>query len=202
MPQERVLCLRLALMGRPVKTFTFGKPLINVGRDPDADVFIDNPGVSREHLRLEMSGDGDYEIVDLGSANGTLLNDLPVRMKIPLHTGDTIRLGKYTITVAYEQDRRETRAAFAPAGTQGENRTLVLSKDELNRLLERQHQTEVIPPTPPPVVARAMEDAAASSPAARSFAHRLAARVGVTAGISGFLLGAVAGAAVVKFVVH
>lgn len=202
MSTERVLCLRLALMGRPVKTFTFGKPTVSVGRDPDADVFIDNPGVSREHLRLEMSTDGDYEIVDLGSANGTLLNDLPVKMKIPLHSGDTIRLGKYTLTVAYEQDRRETHAVAAPAPEKAENRTMVLSREELTRVRERQHQAEVIPPTPPRAVARALEDEAAKSPAVRGFAHRLAARVGVMAGVSGFVLGAVAGVMVVKFIVH
>ena len=134
MPQERVMRLRLALMGRPVKTFTFGKQLINIGRDPEADVFIDNPGVSREHLRLEMSPDGDYEVIDLGSANGTLLNELPVKMKIPLHSGDTIRLGKYTLTVSYELDRREATHGDNASNPEAENRTMVLSKEDLTRL--------------------------------------------------------------------
>ena len=69
MPQEHVLSLRLALMGRPVRSYVFGKPVILVGRDPEADVFIDNPGVSREHIRLELNPEGEYEVVDLGSAN-------------------------------------------------------------------------------------------------------------------------------------
>ena len=53
MPEGKVLTLRLSMMGRPVRSYTFGKPTVTVGRDPDADVFIDNPGVSREHLRFE-----------------------------------------------------------------------------------------------------------------------------------------------------
>ncbi|WP_410959467.1 FHA domain-containing protein, partial [Salmonella sp. SAL4433] len=56
-----VLTLRLSMIGRSVKSFTFSKPLITVGRDPEADVFIDNPGVSREHLRFERAADGTYE---------------------------------------------------------------------------------------------------------------------------------------------
>src|SRR6266850_5163422 len=97
MPQEHVLSLRLALMGRPVKSYVFGKPVITVGRDPESDVVIDNPGVSREHLRLERAADGEYEVADMGSANGTFLNDLPVRCKIPLRSGDCVRFGKYTL---------------------------------------------------------------------------------------------------------
>jgi len=201
MPQEHVLSLRLALMGRPVRTFVFGKPVIHVGRDPDADVFIDNPGVSREHLRFELNSDNEYEVVDLGSANGTLLNDMPVKCKIPLATGDTVRLGKYTISVSYEQDRRETRANEAAPKPDGESHTMVLSREELTRLHERQLKAEVEPPAPPAGVGRSMGSPPVMSAAKTSAVSGMVARARFTAGIVGFLLGAAAGAAVVWFVV-
>lgn len=197
MPQEHVLSLRLALMGRPVRSYVFGKPVIHVGRDPEADVFIDNPGVSREHLRLELNPEGEYEVVDLGSANGTLLNDMPVKVKIPLRTGDTVRMGKYTMTVSYEQDRREMRGGDAPPKADAENHTMVLSREELTRLHERQLKAEVEPPAPPAAVTRALEAQAISSPGV----SRVVVKARITAGAVGFMLGAAVGAAVVWYVV-
>jgi predicted component of type VI protein secretion system len=188
-------------MGRPVKSFVFGKPVILVGRDPEADVFIDNPGVSREHLRLELNPEGEYEVIDLGSANGTLLNDMPVKCKIPLRTGDTVRLGKYTMTVSYELDRRAMRGQDAPPKPESESHTMVLSKEELNRLHALQLKAEIAPPEPPPAVTRAMSDDAAAPPAKAGLTSRRVARARITAGVVGFLLGAAFGAAVVWYVV-
>lgn len=191
MPQEHVLSLRLALMGRPVRTFVFGKPVITVGRDPDADIFIDNPGVSREHLRFELNPEGEYEVVDLGSANGTLLNDMPVKVKIPLRSGDTVRLGKYTVTVSYELDRRDSRHSYVP-NPETDSSTMVLSRVELNHLLERQHQAEMAPPP---------EEEEEKQPVAASTSRGGVAQAAWTAGFVGFLLGAAVGVAVARIVV-
>lgn len=60
MPDSTVLKLRLSLMGRPVRNYTFDKPVVCVGRDPEADIFVDNPGVSRDHFRLERTPSGEY----------------------------------------------------------------------------------------------------------------------------------------------
>jgi pSer/pThr/pTyr-binding forkhead associated (FHA) protein len=158
MPDETLIAMQLSLMGRVVKSYRFGKPMITVGRDPESDVIIDNPGVSREHLRLERGSDGEYEVVDMGSANGTFLNDLPVKCKIPLRSGDCVRFGKYTLTVAYERDRRsetttEPSMSMPPVN---EGHTVVLSKTELNRLLNQQARAESAPPpTPPPAAIKA-----------------------------------------------
>lgn len=158
MPDETLIAMQLSMMGRVVKSYRFGKPVISVGRDPDSDVVIDNPGVSREHLRLERSADGEYEVADMGSANGTFLNDLPVRCKIPLRSGDCVRFGKYTLTVAYERDRRgepgtTPSGASQPLPPVNESQTVVLSKTELNRLLNQQAKAESAPPPTPPVAA-------------------------------------------------
>ncbi|MCT9002232.1 FtsK/SpoIIIE domain-containing protein [Microbacterium memoriense] len=51
--------------------------VITIGRDPDCDVVLDDPLVSKRHARLEI-GQGRVELVDLNSANGILVGGAPV----------------------------------------------------------------------------------------------------------------------------
>jgi predicted component of type VI protein secretion system len=198
MPEGKVLTLRLSMMGRPVRSYTFGKPTVTVGRDPDADVFIDNPGVSREHLRFERTADNEYEVVDVGSANGTFLNDLPVRCKIILRNGDNVRFGKYSLGVRYDDDRR-TIANQPQASPEGELHTVVLSRNELSHLLELQRKAEVAPPAAS--AARASVAEATSRPLEDVGPEPGAsARSSIASAAVGFLIGAATGAIAMWFV--
>ena len=63
-----------------------------------------DPGVSRLHALLERRSDGGVVVRDLGSTNGTMLNDDPVPIApqtvTPLADGDRVRVGAWTtITV-------------------------------------------------------------------------------------------------------
>jgi FHA domain len=63
-----------------------------------------DPGVSRLHATLERRSDGAIVVRDLGSTNGTMVNDNPLpiapREAIPLADGDRVRVGAWTtITV-------------------------------------------------------------------------------------------------------
>ncbi len=144
MSDGHVIKLRLSLMGRPVRNYTFEKPVISVGRDPGADVYVDNPGVSRDHFRLERSQAGEYQVVDLGSANGTFVNDQMVNTSL-VHNNDVIRFGKYTLWVGYEQDRRtqprDGRATVSPV-TETAGHTVVLSRAEIGSILEQERRLE------------------------------------------------------------
>ena len=62
-----------------------------VGRMPGCDVVVSDPGASRRHLRIE-SRDDAYRLVDLGSTNGTLVNDEPVSER-DLMDGDRNTIG-------------------------------------------------------------------------------------------------------------
>ena len=62
-----------------------------IGRDPDTDVTIDVAGVSRRHAQISVS-DGSATIEDLGSKNGTLVGDRPVRSRVALKNADRIQL--------------------------------------------------------------------------------------------------------------
>lgn len=68
-----------------------------LGRGPDAAVWIDVPGVSRQHalIRLDASG---ATVEDLDSKNGTFLRGRRVAAATRLEDGDQIRLGPIVIT--------------------------------------------------------------------------------------------------------
>ena len=166
MPDTTVLKLRLSLMGRPVRNYTFDKPVVCVGRDPEADIFVDNPGVSRDHFRLERSPSGEYQITDLGSANGTYLNDQMVN-SATVRNNDVVRFGKYTLWVGYETDRRTVSEGMAPAAVTPGN-TVVLSRSELGNLFDHVRDAEARPAVTPQAAtapARVAAPAPASSAA-------------------------------------
>lgn len=61
-----------------------------------------DPGISRLHAVLVRRADGDWAVLDPGSANGTMLNgaEIPVGEEVPLRGGDRVNVGAWTaITV-------------------------------------------------------------------------------------------------------
>lgn len=67
------------------------RPGAAIGRDPAADICIDDPTVSWEHARI-LTRDGAPALVDLGSSNGSYVNGERVDQSLLL-TGDTIQFG-------------------------------------------------------------------------------------------------------------
>ena len=69
-----------------------------IGRDPDLDLFLDSPSVSRRHAMLRIRG--TYVTVeDLGSKNGTFLRDRRIECPTRIDDGDVIRVGSVDVTV-------------------------------------------------------------------------------------------------------
>ncbi len=68
-----------------------------IGRAPEAAVWIDAPGISRQHARISLDERG-ATIEDLQSKNGTYLRGERVTARVPLADGDQIRLGPVVIT--------------------------------------------------------------------------------------------------------
>jgi hypothetical protein len=82
--------------GRAGETFAVSGERMRVGRSPDAEVFLDDVTVSRNHALLVRRRDGLY-VDDLGSLNGTYVN----RRRIESHKlvdGDELQVGKYKLT--------------------------------------------------------------------------------------------------------
>lgn len=72
--------------------FPLDQPILIVGRDPFADVPLDEPLVSRQHARLEQRADAWF-VIDLGSTNLTRVNGEVVAERELCH-GDEIRFAR------------------------------------------------------------------------------------------------------------
>ncbi len=66
---------------------------ITVGRSTACNIVIIEPELSREHFRLSLVG-RTYSISDLGSTNGTVLNNEILEDTRPLKNGDIIQIGR------------------------------------------------------------------------------------------------------------
>jgi len=82
--------------GRAGEIFELKGDQMQIGRSPDAEVFLDDVTVSRNHALVVRRRDGLY-VDDLGSLNGTYVN----RRRIESHklaNGDELQVGKYKLT--------------------------------------------------------------------------------------------------------
>ena len=82
--------------GRVGESFALSGDRLSIGRRPDADIFLDDVTVSRDHALLIRRADG-YHLDDCGSLNGTYVNRRRVE-SVRLEDGDELQIGKYTLS--------------------------------------------------------------------------------------------------------
>lgn len=70
-----------------------------IGRAPSSDIRVDDRLVSARHARL-VRRDGRWFLADLGSTNGTLLNERPLDGEQPVEYGDVIGIGSARLKLA------------------------------------------------------------------------------------------------------
>jgi pSer/pThr/pTyr-binding forkhead associated (FHA) protein len=92
---------RFQLVGNQMR---IGRRSVSRGLSPEIDLTGPpaDPGISRLHAVLIATPDGNWAVLDPGSANGTLVNgsEIGIGDQVPLHDGDRINLGAWTaITV-------------------------------------------------------------------------------------------------------
>jgi DNA-binding winged helix-turn-helix (wHTH) protein len=85
-----------------------------IGRDPDVDVTLESTTVSRQHARLHLSPDV-ATIEDLGSKNGTFVNDTRVVAPTAISDGDRIRVGSFVTTLRRVGPTSSTETEHAKA---------------------------------------------------------------------------------------
>jgi hypothetical protein len=81
-----------------------------LGRDPKCEIVVRDPGVSRVHGMIEVA-DGRILVSDLGSSNGTFVNERRVVGRVAVTTKDELRFG--TDLVVALQDERATQPLIA-----------------------------------------------------------------------------------------
>jgi diguanylate cyclase (GGDEF)-like protein len=69
---------------------------LTIGRGLTAGFRINDPGASKEHVRVTLSEDGTVRAIDLGSRNGTRVNGEPIS-EVALADGDKLQVGAATI---------------------------------------------------------------------------------------------------------
>jgi hypothetical protein len=85
------------VQGVEVKHVYLHKDRTTLGRKTDNDIVLDTMVVSGRHCAFDLVGVADVFIVDLGSTNGTYVNDRMIKDRTHLSDGDVIAIGPYRI---------------------------------------------------------------------------------------------------------
>jgi pSer/pThr/pTyr-binding forkhead associated (FHA) protein len=83
-----------------VRMFPLEQPVISIGRDPENDLVIPDPRVSRQHAQLRAVN-GRFVVFDLDSTGGISLNGLPI-LHHSLSSGDVISLAGVPLVYGQE----------------------------------------------------------------------------------------------------
>ncbi|GIW79951.1 MAG: hypothetical protein KatS3mg105_1758 [Gemmatales bacterium] len=83
--------------GGPLGRYEINHDRIVLGRNPDCHIVISGTAVSRAHANI-VRIDGQYFIEDMNSRNGTLVNNIPVKGRVPLRDKDTIKICDFLCT--------------------------------------------------------------------------------------------------------
>ncbi len=124
--------LTLVLERRALKVYDLNATVMQIGREADLDIVIDNVAVSRRQAEVRLDS-GGWMLRDLGSGNGTFLNGRRVDGTAPLRPGDEISFGKYSLffdRVPVEPSSEAPPAAPRAPGLPAQG-TLVLDPQEL-----------------------------------------------------------------------
>ncbi len=149
MSQNPVLQIELALKDRVIERFNFDQDSVIIGRDPGADISIDNTSVSRIHAKIDRIAGGTYVIRDQGSTNGTFLNDEKI-IEEPIRSNDVVTVGKFTLRVKIIKPGMQVVEDEPPvAKTADIDGTTVLSRDQMAKMMaDVQKKQEAIQKTP------------------------------------------------------
>lgn len=125
------------------KQVTVDRPIV-IGRDPSADLVLEDGEVSRQHVRITPAGDGTATVEDLGSANGTFLNQNELMGAAHLDPGDELLLGVSVVQLRTPEDlaRRASAAIQIPPALATTPRAPTYVNPEVARVDQVKLQTE------------------------------------------------------------
>ncbi len=106
------------VQGVEVKHVYLHKDRTLLGRRPDNDIVLDTMVVSGRHCAFDLVDVADVFLEDLGSTNGTYVNDHMVKSRTRLQDGDVIAIGHFRIKYLQESE--------APSSTFGQTHAMTL----------------------------------------------------------------------------
>jgi hypothetical protein len=112
-----------SVKGVEVKHVYLTKDRTTLGRKEGNDIVLDTMVVSGQHCAFDLVGVADVFLQDLGSTNGTYVNDHMVRERTKLRDGDVIAIGPYRI--------KYLQASEAPITGFGETQAFSVGPDSI-----------------------------------------------------------------------
>ena len=107
----KIMYLNGALTGQTVELSSAGA---TIGRESDNVIQLPMGGVSRYHAKIECDASGNWLIRDLGSTNGTLVDDIPVTGSARLAAGSVITIGEQLLRCMDSDAAPASAAQSAP----------------------------------------------------------------------------------------
>src|SRR5712692_25789 len=115
-----------------LKEIPLEAPQLTIGRKPDNDLVIDNPAVSGHHARI-VKEEGAFFVEDLGSTNGTFLNDAKVQ-KQKLKNTDRVAIGKHALI--YQDEVAAPPPPPPPPKESASDKTMILDTAKQKELMK------------------------------------------------------------------
>ncbi|MCL2626673.1 MAG: FHA domain-containing protein [Cystobacterineae bacterium] len=106
-PEAKLVCVEGSQLG--AEYLLAGEEMV-VGRSPENAIPLPDNSVSRKHLLLRQTAEG-WMASDMGSGNGTLINEKPINEETLLKNGDRIILGDTEFEFVSQGDEGERRSA-------------------------------------------------------------------------------------------
>lgn len=136
----------------PGKSFSLSKGEIFIGRDVNNEIVINDSEISRRHCRLIQQLD-NYIIEDLGSTNGTFINEKKITNQHILRVGESIRIGD-NVVLSYETTDDDPNATMVSGRDPGLVGTAIEPAPDLAK------PAAPAPQAPPPAAPPAAQPAA------------------------------------------
>lgn len=100
--------VRVYKTGEFVRSYRISPGITIVGRDPEADISLEDRFISRRHFQIEFEGENRLYVQDLQSHNGTFVNGERVT-RAPLAHGDRIKLGAIELVITHPASEAQPR---------------------------------------------------------------------------------------------
>lgn len=84
--------------------FALEHVITSAGRHPNSDIFLDDVTVSRRHAEIERTSAGAVVVRDVGSLNGTYLNQQRIEGDTSMAHGDELQIGKFKLVYIAGQE--------------------------------------------------------------------------------------------------
>ena len=113
MRNQAMLVMRQSA-GQSPQRWTLNRDVVRIGRGADNDIVLNDREVSRNHAEVRLEGD-DYILTDLGSTNGTFVNDQRIIRPIRLRDGDRLSMaGQVELVFVDSEATTPVAGAAAP----------------------------------------------------------------------------------------